>query len=162
MPITSKLGGHDAPVTKTVDEALHKHVRPPTLGWSQSCVLCSEKPTRSFPFACQHIYSTGGPNHMLVPATDGKNIHIWCIGDEGRLPREVLLPLRLTRTFENSFRVYLERHPDEYRSCPTPDYVQFSPPHHRGSACGLPTKPWTASRSLLTLDVTYDRTLGGF
>ena len=79
LPTASELGGHDARVTKIVDEALHKSVRPGLPS------LLRETDT-AVALTCQYICCTGCLNHILVSATAGKNIHIWCIGDEGRFP----------------------------------------------------------------------------
>jgi len=127
----SVRGGHDAEhaLQKLVGEALKKPLRPPVLDWSQTCPLCFEEPTQPFPLACRHMYCTGCLKHMLISATDGKSIPICCIGDGGRCKTAIPLPVierfispvRLTRMFENSFRVHLEQHPNEYRFCPTPD-----------------------------------------
>ena len=131
----SVRGGHDAEhaLQKLVSEALKRPLRPPVLDWSQTCPLCFEEPTQSFPLACRHIYCAGCLKHMLISATDGKSIPICCIGDEGRCKTPISLPVierfispaRLSQMFENSFRVYLEQHPNEYRFCSTPDCTQI-------------------------------------
>ena len=131
----SVRGGHDAQhaLQKLVSEALRVPLRPPVLNWSQTCPLCFEGPTQPFPLACRHIYCTGCFKHLLVSATDGKSTPICCIGDEGRCKTPIPLPVierfispaRLTHMFENSFRVYLQRHPNEFRFCPTPDCTQI-------------------------------------
>jgi hypothetical protein len=90
----SVRGGHDAEhaLQKLVSEALKRPLRPPVLDWSQTCPLCFEEPTQSFPLACRHIYCTGCLKHMLISATDGKSIPICCIGDEGRCKTPILPP----------------------------------------------------------------------
>ena len=136
MPyFVSVRGGHDAEhaLRKLAHEALKVPLRPPIRGWSQTCPLCFEEPTQPFPLACRHNYCTGCLKHMLTSATDGKTVPICCIGDEGRCKTPIPLPVmerfvslaRLTQIFENSFRVYLEEHPNEYRFCPTPDCTQI-------------------------------------
>ena len=131
----SVRGDHDAEhaLQKLASEASNRPLRPPVLDWSQSCPLCFEEPTQPFPLACRHIYCNGCLKHMLVSATDGKGIPICCIGDEGRCKTPVPLPVierfispvRLTQMLENSFRVHLEKHPNKYRFCPTPDCTQI-------------------------------------
>ena len=131
----SVRGGHDAEhaLQNLVSEALRKPLPPPVLGGSQTCPLCFEEPTQPFPLACRHIYCTGCLKHMLISATDGKSIPICCIGNEGRCKTPIPLPVierfispaRLTQMFENSFRVHLQLHPNEYRFCPTPDCTQI-------------------------------------
>ena len=131
----SVRGGHDAEraLQAIVDEALMKPPCPPDLDRSQTCPLCFEEPTQSFPLACRHLYCIGCLTHMLISAKDGKTIPICCIGDEGRCKTPVPLPVierfispaRLTQMFENSFRVYLQLHPNEFRFCPTPDCTQI-------------------------------------
>ena len=131
----SVRGGHDAEhaLQRLVSEALKRPLRPPVLDWSQTCPLCFEEPTQPFPLACRHIYCTGCLKHMLISATDGKSIPICCIGDEGRCKTPIPLPVierfispvRLTQMLENSFRVHLEKHPNEYRFCQTPDCTQI-------------------------------------
>ena len=131
----SVRGGHDAEhaLQRLVSEALKKPLPPPVLGGTQTCPLCFEEPTQPFSLACRHTYCTGCLKHMLISATDGNNVPICCIGDEGRCKTPIPLPTierfispaRLTQIFENSFRVHLELHPNEYRFCPTPDCTQI-------------------------------------
>jgi len=131
----SVRGGHDAEhaLQGLVDEALKKPLRPPGLDRSQTCPLCFGEPTHSFPLGCRHVYCTGCLGRMLISATDGRSIPICCIGDEGRCKTPIPLPIierfispaRLTKMLENTFRVYLEQHSDEYRFCPTPDCTQI-------------------------------------
>ncbi|KAF9649159.1 hypothetical protein BDM02DRAFT_3186563 [Thelephora ganbajun] len=131
----SVRGGHDAEhaLQKLMSEALKKPLRPSYLDRSQSCPLCFGEPSQPFPLACRHIYCTGCLNHMLISATDGKSAPICCIADEGRCKTQIPLPVierfispvRLTQMFENSFRVYLEQHSNEYGFCPTPDCTQI-------------------------------------
>ena len=130
----SVRGGHDAEhaLQQLVSEASRKPLRPPVLDWSQTCPLCFEEPTQPFPLACRHIYCTGCLKHILISAVDGKGVPICCIGDGSRCKTPISLPVierfispaRLTQMFENSFRVYLELHPNEFRFCPTPDCTQ--------------------------------------
>jgi RNA recognition motif-containing protein len=130
----SVRGGNDAEhaLQKLVREASRAPLRPRVRDWSQTCSLCFAEPMQRFPLVCQHIYCTGCLKHMVISATDGNNV-IRCIGDEGRCKIPVPLPVierfippvRLTQIFENSFRVYLERHPNEYRFCQTPDCTQI-------------------------------------
>lgn len=131
----SVRGGYDAEhaLQGLVDEALKKPLRPPGLDRSQTCPLCFGEPTHSFPLGCRHVYCTGCLGRMLISATDGRNIPICCVGDEGRCKTPIPLPVierfispaRLTKMLENTFRVYLEQRPDEYRFCPTPDCTQI-------------------------------------
>ena len=131
----SVRGGHDAEhaLRELVCEALKEPLRPRVGSRPKACPLCFEEPTQPFPLACQHIYCTGCLKHMLISATDGKSVPICCIGDEGRCKTPVPLPVierfispaRLTQMFENSFRVYLQLHPNEFRFCPTPDCTQI-------------------------------------
>ena len=127
----SVRGGHDAEhaLQRLVGEALKKPLGPPILDWSQACALCFEEPTQRYTLACTHVYCTGCLKHMLISATDGKSVPIRCIGNAGQCKIPIPLPVierfissvRLTQIFENSFRVYLEKHPNELRFCPTPD-----------------------------------------
>ena len=131
----SVRGGHDAEhaLQKLVSEALKRPLRPPLLDRSQTCPLCFEEPTQSFPLACRHVYCNGCLKHLVISATDGKNLPIRCIGNQGRCKTPISLPVierfispaRLSQLFENAFRVYLEQHPNEYRFCPTPDCTQI-------------------------------------
>jgi len=131
----SVRGGHDAEhaLQRLVNEARNRPLPPPFLDQSQTCPLCFEEPTQAFTLACQHVYCTGCLKHMLISATDGGNIPICCIGGAGRCKTPIPLPVierflspaRLTQLLENSFRVYLEQCPNEFRFCPTPDCTQI-------------------------------------
>ena len=126
----SVRGGHDAEhaLRQLMNEASGKPLRPPTLDTSQTCPQCFEGPTQPFPLACGHIYCIGCLNHILISATDGNTIPLFCTGGEGQCKTPIPLPVierfispaRLTKMFENSFRVYLEQRPNEFKSCPTP------------------------------------------
>jgi len=130
----SVRGGLDAEhaLRKLASEAERKPLLPQVPDWSKTCPLCFEELTESFPLACQHIYCSGCLKHMLISAVDGQGIPIYCIGDGGQCKTPIPLPVierfispsRLTQIFENSFRVYLELHPNEFRFCPTPDCTQ--------------------------------------
>ena len=129
----SVRGGHDAEhaLRELVGEARNRP--PPILDWSQSCPLCFEEPTQPLPLPCQHIYCAGCLKHTLNAATDGSSIPICCIGDAGRCKTLIPLPVierfispaLLTQMFENTFRVYLEQRPNEFRFCSTPDCTQI-------------------------------------
>jgi hypothetical protein len=131
----SVRGGHDAEhaLQQLVSEASNKPLRPPIVDRSQTCPFCSEELTQPFPLACGHAYCNGCLYHVLISATDGKSIPIRCIGDEGLCNTPIPLPVierfispaRLAQIFENSFRVYLEEHPDEFKFCSTPDCNQI-------------------------------------
>ena len=126
----SVRGGHDAEhaLRQLMNEASSKPLRPPTLDASQTCPRCFEGPNQPFPLACGHIYCIGCLNHVLISATDGNATSICCAGSEGQCKTPIPLPVierfispaRLTKMFENSFRVYLEQRPNEFKSCPTP------------------------------------------
>ena len=131
----SVRGGHDAEhaLQRLVNEARQ---RPPPLlfpHWSQTCPLCFEEPTQAFTLVCGHVYCTGCLKHTLISAIDGESIPVCCIGNTGRCKAPIPLPVierfispaRFTQMFENSFRVHLEKHPNEFRFCPTPDCTQI-------------------------------------
>ena len=127
----SVRGGHDAEhaLQTLVNEALKKPPHPPILGKWQTCPLCLEELTQPFTLACRHTYCALCLTRMLTSATDGESTPLRCTGDEGRCGTPIPLPVierfvppaRLERMLENSFRVYLERHPEELRFCPTTD-----------------------------------------
>ena len=131
----SVRGGHDAEhaLRRLVGEARRRPLPPPRLDPSQTCPLCFEEPTQAFTLVCQHVYCTGCLKHTLISATDGNNIPICCIGNAGRCKAPITLPVverfispaRLTQTLENSFRIYLEQRPNEFRFCSTPDCTQI-------------------------------------
>ena len=131
----SVRGGHDAEhaLQRLVGEARRRPLPPPFLRRSQTCPLCFEEPTQAFTLVCRHVYCTGCLKHTLISATDGKSVPICCIGNGGRCKAPIPLPVierfispaRLTQMFENSFRVYLEQRPNEFRFCPTPDCTQI-------------------------------------
>ena len=127
----SVRGGHDAEhaLQTLVSEASKKSPHPPVLDESQTCPLCFDELTQPFTLACGHTYCTWCLTNMLNTVTDGESTPIRCTGDEGRCETPIPLPVverfvppaRLERMLENSFRVYLERHPEELRFCPTTD-----------------------------------------
>lgn len=128
-------GGHDAQhaLQNLAAEARKRPLDSPIAKLMRICPLCFEGAAEPFTLACGHIYCAGCLKHLLNSAIEGDNTPISCIGNEGLCKTPIPLPVierfippaLLTQMLENSFRVFLEQHPDEFRFCPTPDCTQI-------------------------------------
>lgn len=98
---------------------------------SADCPICFDKPDIPVQMSCMHLYCLDCFQNCCTTAasTSKDGFQVKCHGDEGacstiftlREIGEVLPSSALEEVLMSSFRTYVQRKPDEYRYCPTPD-----------------------------------------
>ena len=115
---------------KLIDESLSDAIRSQhQLKDEETCPVCYDTIDQPYRLACGHAYCYGCLRHFLTAASDTKQFPLSCMGDEGKcglpipLPviQRFLPPAQVKRLLEVSFLDYLDRHPEEFRYCTTPD-----------------------------------------
>lgn len=117
-------------LNKLIAESLSDAIRSQhQLKDGEICPVCYDNIDEPYRLACGHAYCHSCLRHFLVSASDTKQFPLSCMGDEGvcgqpvPLPviRRFLTPVQLKRLLEVSFLDYLDRNPDQFRYCATPD-----------------------------------------
>ena len=115
---------------RLIDESLSDAVRfQHQLKDGGTCPVCHDSIDQPHRLACGHVYCHGCFRHFLTAASDPKQFPLSCIGDEGKcdlpipLPviQRFLPPVQVKRLLEVSFLGYLDRHPEKFGYCTTPD-----------------------------------------
>ncbi|KAF9055032.1 hypothetical protein BDZ89DRAFT_975209 [Hymenopellis radicata] len=121
-----------------VKQHLNNHIgqstksRPPAQG-DHTCPICYDTATSPMPFICGHIYCTACIRHLLVNASDTKTFPLACIGDDATCGEPIPIPVirrflpqgPFDRLLEVAFHTFLDKHPEEYKHCKTPDCNQI-------------------------------------
>jgi len=95
----------------------------------ETCPVCYDTIDEPYRLGCGHAYCHGCLRHFLVTAPDTKQFPLSCMGDEGKcgvpvpLPviHRFLVPAQVKRLLEVSFLDHIDRHPDKFKYCTTPD-----------------------------------------
>ena len=115
---------------KLIDESLSDAIRSQhQLKDGEICPVCYDNIDQPYRLACGHPYCYSCLRHFLVTASDTKQFPLSCMGDEGKcglpipLPviQRFLAPVQFKRLLEVSFLDHLDRNPEKFRYCTTPD-----------------------------------------
>jgi len=116
---------------KLIGESLSDTVRSQhrLKGAGETCPVCHDTIDQPYRLACGHAYCHGCLRHFLVTASDTKRFPLSCMGDEGKcgvpipLPviQRFLVPAQVKHLLEVSLLDHLDRHPDKFKYCTTPD-----------------------------------------
>jgi len=114
-----------------VDESLSDAIRSQhkLKDGGETCPVCYDTIDQPYRLGCGHAYCYGCLRHFLFTACDTKRFPLSCMGDEGKcdvpvpLPviQRFLVPAQVKRLLEVSFLDHLDRHPDRFKYCTTPD-----------------------------------------
>jgi len=99
----------------------------------ETCPICFSDVEAPFRLPCGHAYCNACLRHFFTTAVDTKNFPLTCMGDDGACGRpfsiptiqKFLLPAQLNSLLEASFLDYLDRHPEQFKYCTTPDCSQI-------------------------------------
>jgi len=116
---------------KLIDESLSDAIRSQhkLKDGGETCPVCYDTIDQPYRLGCGHAYCHGCLRHFLVTACDIKRFPLSCMGDEGKcgvpvpLPviQRFLVPAQVKHLLEVSFLDHLDRHPDKFKYCTTPD-----------------------------------------
>lgn len=130
-------GGEEARHTlnRLMDQSLEELDFDQPLGTEMGhvCPICYDQVSHPLLLGCGHMYCTACIRHYLTSAFDTKSFPLVCMGDEDkcRLPipipiiQKFLLPQQFNQLINVAFTTYLDRHPQTFRYCPTPDCIQI-------------------------------------
>jgi hypothetical protein len=128
-------GGEEARhmLRRLVDESLAPTSPVDTKTEEQQCPICFDDIDNPFRLACGHSYCNTCLRHFLTTANDTKLFPLSCMGNDSTCGKEIsiptiqrfLLPAQLNQLFEASFLEYMDRHPHEFKYCPTADCPQI-------------------------------------
>jgi len=114
-------------IDESLSDAIRSHHQLEDGG--ETCPVCYDTIDQPYRLACGHAYCHGCLRHFLVTASDTKQFPLSCMGDEGKcgvpipLPviQRFLVPAQVKHLLEVSFLDHLDRHPDKFKYCTTPD-----------------------------------------
>ena len=97
------------------------------------CPVCYIEASSPVQLACGHSYCTACIRHFLTTAGDTKILPLSCLGDESKCRVPIPIPTiqkflpqaQFNHLVEVAFQVHLEKHPQEFKYCTTPDCKQI-------------------------------------
>ncbi|KAF7353681.1 ATP-dependent RNA helicase DEAH12, chloroplastic [Mycena venus] len=135
-PRASKIvirGGEDARqiLTRLIDESLEEaagSIQRTMTG--ASCPICYDEISHPVTLGCNHTYCMGCLRHYLSTAAD--SFPLTCLGNEATCETPIPIPTieqflpasQFHQLLEISFLRHIERHPQEFKYCKTPDCNQ--------------------------------------
>ncbi|KAK0463840.1 uncharacterized protein EV420DRAFT_1264092 [Desarmillaria tabescens] len=100
---------------------------------SHTCPICYDDVSTPFQLVCEHVYCTGCIRHFLTSAAETRIFPLVCMGDESKCGTPISIPViqkflpqaAFNRLLETVFTTHVDRHPQEFRYCKTPDCTQI-------------------------------------
>ncbi|KAK0210984.1 hypothetical protein DFS33DRAFT_343195 [Desarmillaria ectypa] len=100
---------------------------------SHTCPICYDDVSTPFQLVCEHVYCTGCIRHFLTSAAETGIFPLVCMGNESTCGTPISIPViqkflpptAFNRLLETVFTSYVDRHPQEFRYCKTPDCTQI-------------------------------------
>jgi hypothetical protein len=130
-------GGEEArhALNRLMDQSLEELDFDQPLGteFHEMCPICYDEVSHPVQLGCGHVCCTVCFRHYLTSASDTKGFPLVCMGDEDKCRVEIpiptiqkfLLPQQFNQLIKVAFTTYLDRHPQDFRYCPTPDCNQI-------------------------------------
>ncbi|KAJ8092737.1 hypothetical protein PM082_007066 [Marasmius tenuissimus] len=126
-------GGEEARhlLRKLIDESLFNVMTDFSTASESSCPICLTEVSNPVKLGCGHEYCTACLRHFFT--ADIKNFPIACVGDEATCMKPIALPTiqkfltqsQFNTLLETAFTTHIERNPQTYRYCNTPDCRQI-------------------------------------
>ncbi len=100
---------------------------------THTCPICYDVVTTPFQLVCEHVYCTGCIRHFLTSAAETGNFPLVCMGNESKCgtPISILViqkflpPTAFDHLLETVFTTHVDKRPQEFRYCKTPDCMQI-------------------------------------
>ncbi|EKM77747.1 hypothetical protein AGABI1DRAFT_107922 [Agaricus bisporus var. burnettii JB137-S8] len=96
------------------------------------CPVCYDNVLEPFEIGCQHIYCSSCLRHYILSAFDNHSFPLKCMGNDATCNQPLSLPLiqrflphqRFETLMEAAFRSYIDKNPETFKYCNTPDCSQ--------------------------------------
>ncbi|KIK58976.1 hypothetical protein GYMLUDRAFT_170346 [Collybiopsis luxurians FD-317 M1] len=129
-------GGEDArhALRSLIDQSLNEPLPPLSTGegsYSEDsapiCPICLDQVSVPVQLGCGHVYCSACLHHFFT--ADVKTFPIVCLGDDAQCRKPIALPViqkfltevQFDTLLETAFMQYIEKNPDIFRYCTTPD-----------------------------------------
>ncbi|KAF5388370.1 hypothetical protein D9615_000034 [Tricholomella constricta] len=102
-------------------------------GGNDICPICYDAVSHPIKLGCEHVHCTACLRHYLTSAAETKIFPLVCMGDEANckvpVPIPVIQRFLIRQQYEHlidvMFSTYLDRHPQDFKYCTTPDCTQI-------------------------------------
>ncbi|KAK0503542.1 hypothetical protein EDD18DRAFT_1327801 [Armillaria luteobubalina] len=100
---------------------------------SHTCPICYDDVSTPFQLVCEHVYCTGCIRHFLTSAAQTGIFPLVCMGNESTCGTPISIPViqkflpptAFDHLLETVFTTHVDKHPQEFRYCKTPDCMQI-------------------------------------
>ncbi|KAK0463853.1 uncharacterized protein EV420DRAFT_1729513 [Desarmillaria tabescens] len=100
---------------------------------SHTCPICYDDVSTPFQLVCEHVYCTGCIRHFLTSAAETGIFPLVCMGNESTCGTPISIPViqkflpptAFNHLLETVFTTHVDKRPQEFRYCKTPDCTQI-------------------------------------
>ncbi len=111
----------------------HKSVNVNVAPGTHTCPICYDDVSTPFQLVCEHIYCTGCIRHFLTSAAETGIFPLVCMGNESKCGTPISIPVIqkflpetvFNHLLETVFTTHIDKRPQEFRYCKTPDCTQI-------------------------------------
>ncbi|KAF7760403.1 hypothetical protein Agabi119p4_11079 [Agaricus bisporus var. burnettii] len=97
------------------------------------CPVCYDNVSEPFEIGCQHVYCSSCLRHYILSTFDNHSFPLKCMGSDATCNQPLSLPLiqrflprtRFEELMEAAFRSYVDKNPETFKYCNTPDCSQI-------------------------------------
>ncbi|KAM6496251.1 hypothetical protein JOM56_008957 [Amanita muscaria] len=120
-------------VNKLIEESRNNFHHVTKDGDETMCPVCFDTPSLPVLLGCGHLYCAACIRHCLTSAVERKGFPLLCVGDEDRCKVPIAIPIiqrllsvqQFDRLMEAAITTYIEKQPDKFKYCATPDCSQL-------------------------------------
>ncbi|KAF9441319.1 hypothetical protein P691DRAFT_813162 [Macrolepiota fuliginosa MF-IS2] len=96
------------------------------------CPICYDTVSQPIEISCEHIYCSPCLRHYILSTLDNHNFPLKCMGDDATCNKPLSIPLikkflppqRFEQLMEAAFTSYVDKNPETFKYCNTPDCSQ--------------------------------------
>ncbi|PBK78456.1 hypothetical protein ARMSODRAFT_947371 [Armillaria solidipes] len=100
---------------------------------THTCPICYDDVSTPFQLVCEHVYCTGCIRHFLTSTAKTGIFPLVCMGNESTCGTPISIPViqkflpppAFNHLLETVFTTHVDKHPQEFRYCKTPDCMQI-------------------------------------
>ncbi|KAF9454399.1 hypothetical protein P691DRAFT_808539 [Macrolepiota fuliginosa MF-IS2] len=98
------------------------------------CPICHDTISQPIQTSCEHIYCSSCLHHYILSTLDNRNFPLKCMGGDTTvcnqplsipLIKEFLSPHQFKQMVEAAFTSYIDKNPETFKHCNTPDCTQI-------------------------------------